>query len=46
MFDYEKYINELSKIEEDEMENWSEDIENIDEYEQPFITIHKPNNIN
>ena len=37
MFDYEKYINELIKIKEEEMDNYPENVDDFDEYEKPFI---------
>ena len=37
MFDYENYVNELIKINEEEMDNWPEDVDKIDEYEKPFV---------
>ena len=37
MFDYEKYINELIRIKEEEMDNWPENVDDYDAYEKPFI---------
>ena len=37
MFDYEKYIKELSEIKEEEIDKWPDDVDKYDEYEKPFI---------
>ena len=37
MFEYEKYIDDLAKINEEEINSYNDKIEDIDEFEKPFI---------
>lgn len=37
MFDYEKYIKELSEIKEEEIDKWPDNVDEYDEYKKPFI---------
>lgn len=44
MFNYEEYIKELMKIKEEEIDKWPDDVDEVDEYEKPFI--EKRSNLN
>ncbi len=37
MFEYEKYLKELLKIKDEEHKKWSDNIDDYDEFEKPFI---------